>query len=125
MFTLADLMNLFRGGRLNRIVALIGTVLRIKPIIEMIDGKLQLTKKERTNAACLDYFLQSVREYRSLHPHVAVDVIHLNREEWGEKLVAAIAEEFPDIDIHITRTLSPVFYIHLGDKGFGIAMIGE
>lgn len=125
LFTLSDLMNLFRSGRLNRVSALIGTVLRIKPVIEMIEGRLQLTRRERTNSACFDYFLDNVRAYRNIHEHVAVDVIHLNRAEWAERLVEAIGREFPDVDVHLTNTLSPVFYIHLGDQGFGIAMTGE
>lgn len=125
MFTLADLMNLFRSGRLNRVSALLGTVLRIKPVIEMIEGKLQLTRRERTNHACYEYFLEAVRAYRKLHERVTVDVIHLNRAEWAERLAASIRAEMPDVEIHLTNTLSPVFYIHLGDQGFGIAMVGE
>ncbi|MFA5006263.1 MAG: DegV family protein [Candidatus Izemoplasmatales bacterium] len=125
MFTLADLMNLFRGGRLNRVSALIGTILRIKPVIEMIEGKLQLTRRERTNHACYEYFLDAVRAYRKIHERVAVDVIQLNRAEWAQKLTDSIHAEMPDVDIHVTNTLSPVFFIHLGDQGFGIAMVGE
>ncbi|MFH0993717.1 MAG: DegV family protein [bacterium] len=125
MFTLADLMHLFRGGRLNRISALIGTVLRIKPIIEMIDGKLQLTKRERTNQACFQYFLETIDRYREKHSQVAVDVIHMNRAEWADRLVDAITKKYPDIEIHRTIYISPVFYVHLGDQGFGIALTGE
>ncbi|MDP3130574.1 MAG: hypothetical protein Q8N15_04460, partial [Bacillota bacterium] len=86
---------------------------------------LQLTKKERTNIACYEYFLQSVRAYRVLHRNVSVDVIAINRADWGDRLVEAIGRENPDIRIHLTQTLSPVFFIHLGDQGFGIAMTGE
>ncbi len=125
MFTLSNLMNLFRGGRLNKVSALLGTVLHIKPIIEMIDGKLQLTKKERTNLACYEYFMDAVRAYRAAHRNVSVDVIAINRDEWGAKLTEQIRREFPDVLVHLTKTLSPVFYIHLGDEGFGIAMTGE
>ncbi len=125
MFTLADLMHLFRGGRLNRVSALIGTVLRIKPIIEMIDGKLQLTRRERTNLACYEYFLTTIDHYREKHRKVAVDVIQMNRLEWADRMVDAITKKYPDIEIHRTIYISPVFYVHLGDQGFGIALTGE
>ena len=46
-FTLLDLVHLFRGGRLSKISCAIGLLFKIKPVIEMIDGKLELTKKER------------------------------------------------------------------------------
>jgi len=125
MFTLSNLMHLFRGGRLSRVAALLGTVLRIKPIVEMIDGKLQLTKKERTNIACYEQFLEVVKQYTEKYKSVFVDIVQLNREEWGNKLSAAIMEQFPKVIVHQSHYVSPVFLVHLGDAGFGIAVIGE
>ncbi len=124
MFTLANLMHLFRGGRLNRVSALLGTVLRIKPIVEMVDGKLQLTKKERTNLACFNEFMAVIDTYASTYKNVYVDIVELNRLEWAEKLKEAIQEKYPSIAIHVTHQISPVFLVHLGDQGFGIALIG-
>lgn len=125
MFTLGDLMHLFRGGRLNRVSALIGTVLRIKPIIEMIDGRLELTKKERTNIACFEYFMSTIQRYVDKYEHVKVDFIELNRAEWAEKFLEVAKTRFPKIETHITRYVSPVFSVHLGDQGFGIAVVAE
>lgn len=125
MFTLGDLMHLFRGGRLNKIQALLGSVLRIKPIIEMVDGKLELTKKERTNQACLEYFMEKVRALAQGKTHLEVDVIELNRKEWGDKLEAELHKEFPHASIARTDYVSPVFFVHLGDAGFGVAVVAE
>lgn len=124
-FTLGDLMHLFRGGRLSRVQALIGRILRVKPIIEMIEGKLELVKKERTNVACLDYFVRRIGEYVAKFKHVYLDIIHLNMPEWAQKLAETVKEKYPLTDIHMTDYLTPVFYSHLGNKGFGIAIIAE
>jgi len=125
MFTLANLMHLFRGGRLSRVQALLGTVLKIKPVVEMIDGKLELTRKERTNLACFDYFMGVIDKYVGEYRKIYLDIIHLNRIEWAEKLKTAVAEKYPDISIHMTEYVSPVFFVHLGDAGFGIAILAE
>lgn len=125
MFTLSDLMHLFRGGRLGIVSALIGSVLRIKPIVEMINGKLELTKKERTNQACFEFFMAKLDRYEKQYKHVMVDIIQLNRLEWGDKLESAIRERYPETAIHRTDYVSPVFFIHLGDQGFGLSIIGE
>ncbi|MBU1145245.1 MAG: DegV family protein [Firmicutes bacterium] len=125
MFTLADLMHLFRGGRLSKVQALLGTVLRIKPIVEMIEGKLQLTKKERTNIACYDYFMTFIKDFYEKYDHVYVDIIHMNRIEWAEKMKNEINEKYPKIQLHLTDYVSPVFFVHLGDQGFGIAIVAE
>ncbi|HOP57264.1 MAG TPA: DegV family protein [Bacillota bacterium] len=125
MFTLGNLMNLFRGGRLNRIQALLGTVLRIKPIVEMVEGKLQLTKKERTNLACFEYFMNKADEYCQKFKKVYFDIIHLNRPEWAEKIRLYISGKYPAAGIHMTDYVSPVFFAHLGDQGFGLAVAAE
>lgn len=123
MFTLQDLMHLFRGGRLNKVSALLGTVLRIKPIIEMIDGKLELTRKERTNNACFEYFMNTVQAYAEKYEVVYVDFIEMNRPEWVEKMVAETKARFPKVIISTTHAVSPVFSVHLGDQGFGLAVV--
>lgn len=125
MFTLSNLMHLFRGGRLGIVSALLGTVLRIKPIIEMIDGKLHLTHKVLTNQACLEYFLTAIRKACQAHQNVRLDIIHLNRPEWAEKLKKSVLAEFPKTIIHMTDYVSPVFFVHLGNQGFGVAIVAE
>lgn len=125
MFTLSDLMHLFRGGRLNRIQALLGTVLRIKPIIEMVEGKLALTRKERTNQACYEYFMDKVETYAKKYSRLYIDIIQLNKPEWAEKLKEAIESKYPTAVIHMTSYVSPVFFVHLGDQGFGLSISAE
>lgn len=125
MFTLSDLMHLFRGGRLSRVQALLGTVLRIKPIVEMIDGKLQLTRKERTNLACYEYFMNVIKDYNEKYDKVYLDIIQLNRQEWAEKMKTEVMEKYPKTQIHMTEYVSPVFFVHLGDQGFGLAIVAE
>lgn len=125
MFTLENLMHLFHGGRLNKISAFIGKVLRIKPIVVMDNGRLELRKKVRTYVKCFDYFMDAVEEAVKIHEIIHVDIIHLSQKEWADKLHDEIIRRFPDVKIHRTDYVSPVFYAHLGDKGFGIALIAE
>jgi len=124
MFTLSNLMHLFRGGRLNRISALLGTVLRIKPIVEMVDGRLQLTRKERTNIACYNIFMDVIDQYSKKYQTVYLDIVQLNRVEWGEKIKQAVETKYPNISINMSSSVSPVFLVHLGDQGFGVALLG-
>lgn len=121
-FTLGDLMHLFKGGRLNRVQALLGKVLRIKPIIEMLDGKLELVKKTRTNTACMDYFIEKINYYTAKYENVYLDIIDLNNDEWSQKIEDYVKENYPKVAIYRTNFVSPVFYVHLGNKGFGIAI---
>ena len=124
-FTLGDLKNLFRGGRLNRVQAFVGKILRIKPVIEMINGKLELVKKERSNAGCNKHFMEKIDYYCKKYKKVYLDVISINMNELSNQLIEKIKEKYKEIEIHVTNYLSPVFYSHLGNKGFGIAVMAE
>lgn len=124
-FTLGDLKNLLRGGRLNKIQAFVGKILRIKPVIEMINGKLELVKKERSNIGCIKHFMEKIDYYAKKFKNVYLDIINIGMDEWSNKLLETVKENYKNIKIHLTNTLSPVFYSHLGDKGFGIAIVAE
>lgn len=124
-FTLGDLMNLFRGGRLSRVQAFLGKVLRVKPIIKMIEGKLELVKKERTTVACINNFMAEIDEYVQNYKKVYLDIINIDMDETVIKLQNMVKEKYKEVEIHMTDYLSPVFYSHLGKKGFGIAIVAE
>ncbi len=122
-FTLSNLKHLFVGGRLSRVQALIGTVLRVKPIVQMVEGKLKMVKKERTNIACQEFFLEKIDYYMNKYDNVYLDIINLNMEKWGQSLKEAVEEKYDGVHIHMTDYVSPVFYVHLGNKGFGVSII--
>jgi fatty acid-binding protein DegV len=44
--------------------------------------------------------------------------------EWSEKIETYLKKEMPNIKIHRTDYVSPVFFVHLGNKGFGISVVG-
>ena len=124
-FTLGNLKNLIRGGRLSRVQGFVGKIMRIKPVIEMINGKLELVRKERTNAGCNKYFMQKIDYYCNKYKKVYLDVVNINMDELSSQLINKVKEKYKDIEVHITDFLSPVFYSHLGTKGFGIGVMAE
>ena len=124
-FTLGNLKNLLRSGRLNKVQAFVGKIMRIKPVIEMINGKLELVKKERTNAGCNKHFIEKIDYYYKKYKKVYLDIISINMNDLSNQLIEKVKEKYKGIEIHITNYLSPVFYSHLGNKGFGIAVMAE
>jgi DegV family protein with EDD domain len=59
--TLDTLENLRKGGRIGGAKALLGSVLSIKPIIEVVDGKVEEAGKQRTRARALAHLAERVR----------------------------------------------------------------
>jgi DegV family protein with EDD domain len=58
--TLATLDHLQRGGRIGGAAALLGSLLSIKPVIQVKDGVVAEESKQRTRARSLDYLIGKV-----------------------------------------------------------------
>ena len=127
MFTVENLFFLQKGGRLSTAQALLGTVLRVKPVIKMIEGKLKLYHKERTHKKLYDFFVKEMKNDPNYGPDkkVYVRIITRDAEDSAKALEEAILSEFKHAEIEITPNLGPVFSIHVGPKGFGYTWIFE
>ena len=125
MFTAENLFSLVRGGRLKLTKAAIGTVLRVKPMIRVIDGKLQLVTSERTFKKLNKYMIDAIKESMEGYSKLSIYTIDINSTENVEKMKKEILDVFPDAVITGTEYLGPVFTIHVGNKGFGISYFVE
>lgn len=125
-FTSEDLISLIRSGRLSKAKAMIGTVLRVKPCVKMSKGKLDLLASARTNKKALAHLMghmeAKVKEnYNKLH----VRVCSHNSIEFAEKLKEMILEKYKNVELTMSTYIGPVFNVHLGPKGFGVAWTTE
>ena len=62
IFTVDDLEYLFRGGRVSRGAAMMGTMLNIKPILDVEDGRLVPIQKIRTRKKALQRMIEIMDE---------------------------------------------------------------
>jgi len=126
MFTVENLYSLWRGGRLSRAQAFLGTVLRIRPVIRIQDdGTLKLEHKERTQKKLLHYIVKQIKEDVGSRKNIEVRMTHQRSKESVEELKELLESVFDNIKITITGYIGPVFSIHIGKKGFGIAWYAE
>ncbi len=120
-FTVENLFSLQKGGRLSRTQAFLGTVLRVKPIIRLNDGKLQLVHKERTMKSLNRYIIKKIQEDIGDKKHLVVRFVHQKSKESVDALIELINDVFDNVEYTVTDYIGPVFSIHIGRKGFGIA----
>jgi len=125
MFTVENLFSLVKGGRLSATRAAIGTVLRVKPIIKVVEGQLKLVHSERTYKKLHRYIINEVKTkskgYKRLHVYITSQF----SPESGQAMKEEILLHFPDAEITETAYLGPVFSIHVGRKGYGISWCWE
>lgn len=125
MFTVENLFSLVKGGRLSVAKAAIGTVLRIKPVIKVIDGKLQLVKSERTHKKIMKYFTDAIDKSLEGYKKVTFYITSQNSLENTVAVKTLFEEKYPGCKITFTEYLGPVFSIHVGKKGYGISWFVE
>ncbi|MCP8968162.1 DegV family protein [Ectobacillus ponti] len=89
---IGNLAQLHRGGRLSNAQYVIGTLLNIKPILQVRDGLVEVYGKVRYEKKAVKLLLDKCREALSQHDIRKLAVIHGNRPEaaaqWREQILA-------------------------------------
>ncbi|HZK35027.1 MAG TPA: DegV family protein [Bacillota bacterium] len=112
--TVDTLEYLKRGGRLTGAQALLGSLLNVKPILELVDGKLIPVAKVRGKVKALNKMVEKVAD-----DVTHITVCHILNEEEAVDIRKRLQERFPKIKIGLDE-LGPVVGSHLGPKGMGI-----
>jgi DegV family protein with EDD domain len=112
--TLDTLEFLKRGGRVGNARALLGTVLSIKPVIEVREGVVEEAGKVRTRSKALRLLAAKASEGKIEH----LAVLHGNAPDLDE-LLGLLEPVFPRDDI-ITGVVGPVIGTHAGPRVIGV-----
>jgi len=107
-----------RSGRMNRFLANFGTLLQIKPILRMHDGKPE-TEKVRTRDRALHRVVDILRSLGALE---RLAIVHTNAHERVAQLRALAADLLPAEDIW-TMDITPVIGAHIGPGAIGFGVV--
>lgn len=124
IYTLETLEYLARGGRIGRVQALAGSLLKIKPVIKVdkADGKYSTVSKGRTltktMTSIVDYL---VEQYESETP-LWVSVLHGKVPDKAEALAEMIKSRLSVGKLEVLR-ISPVLGVHTGPGIVGTAVM--
>lgn len=118
-----DLNHLVRGGRLTNGAALIGGLLKIKPVLTFDEGKIVVSEKIRTSRKAFnrveDLLLNKAEEN---HQDYQFFIIHANYLEAAEEEKARLLAKNPQMEIEIAY-FGPVIGTHLGEKALGFGWV--
>ena len=123
IYTLETLEYLARGGRIGRVQALMGSLLKLKPVINVshVDGKYSTVTKARTIPAALEALTDNLVNIYSKTP-VWVTILH-GRFQQGAEMLSDMAEERLNVaKLEMTR-ISPVLGVHTGPGIVGAAVV--
>jgi DegV family protein with EDD domain len=111
---LDTLENLKKGGRVGSAQALLGSMLSIKPIVELRDGKVEPESKQRTRSKALAYLVEKIREANI----EKLAVLHGSAPDL-EEFLDMVAAVYPRDDI-IVGEVGSVVGTHAGPRVMGV-----
>lgn len=108
----------FRGGRLGKAKALLGSVLPVKAILTMRDGELHPAGLVRTRAKGLERLINNLKSSINVQD---VAIVHSTTPDDAQTLKERISSFFDKSPVHISR-LGPALGVHAGPGALVLAL---
>lgn len=116
-FVVDNLEYLARGGRISQISKYIGTVLQMKPILHLHEGKIELFDKVRTSSRAINRILGEMKNDLDRIQQLAV--IHVSAPREALQFKGMIQEMYQqEVEIY---EATPVIGTHVGPGTIGLA----
>ena len=120
-FALLDTLKyLERGGRIGKARALLGTVLRIRPMIEIRDGEVHELAKERTRARAIARLEAVAREYAPLEE---LSVVYSTTPEDAHGVASRLRDLLPGDKAPIVTRVGPVVGTYSGPGCLAVGLL--
>ena len=126
LFTVDNLMYLHRGGRLSKFSAIAGSIIGIKPILNIApDGTLVLQDKVRGRKKALETLLDQMKS--CIDPYTKQSTIIINHSdcfEDGAILTEMIRSSFAVDEVIITM-MGPIIGAHVGPGSITLSFVSD
>ncbi|MBM6619340.1 DegV family protein [Bacillus suaedaesalsae] len=122
---IGSLEQLHKGGRMSGAQFLIGSALKIKPILALVDGALEPREKIRTEKKAEQRMIDLFNEAKQANPDIdEVNLLYGRYPDVANDWKQILSEQYPDVKVH-TCPLGPVIGVHAGAKTFGISWLRQ
>jgi len=116
---LETLEYVYRGGRIGKAQALMGTLLKVKPVIQVLNGEVLPIENVRTKRKALRRLIELVQ---ALGPLEEVAIIHSSNAAGAREVRQMMASLHPVERIPVVEA-GPVLGTHAGPGAVGIACV--
>ena len=120
IFTPDVLDYLKKGGRIGGASALVGSILQIKPILTVEDGKTTVLTKVRTKKKAVDKIVEIVLEQNNKQEIKELIVHHIDCEKEGLELAEKLRVALNLNEVKI-QFIGPIIGLHVGPGSIGVA----
>jgi DegV family protein with EDD domain len=121
--TLDDLKHLHRGGRIGEAATLLGSKLRINPILSLAHGKVRVLGVVRSRRKAVEKMIEMMEEQVDQCP-LHASVFHGDALEEAQRIGEEIQSRFNCVEFYITE-FTPVMGAHTGPGVIGLAFYAD
>ncbi|EMF0035047.1 DegV family protein [Enterococcus hirae] len=122
-FNVATLEYLQKGGRIGLVASILGTALKLNPIISCNDeGTYYTVGKARGRKKSLDRTVSYVKERVGTAKVFNLAVAHGDAKEEATEMMARLKEEFPQAQQIYFGQISPALVVHTGPGLLGVGV---
>ena len=122
IFVVDTLEYLRKGGRIGGAAALLGSVVQLKPVLCLTQGRIEVLERVRTAKKAKARLLKILEEYSEAKEPLHVSIIHADAHNEAEKLRQTIKDRFNTTELFVSE-LSPAIGTHTGPGTVGLAFI--
>lgn len=125
IFTTADLIYLYRGGRVSRVAAAFGTALNIVPIMHLdYEGHLEVWQKVRGEKQCMARIISDIKELVVDPQNQTLIISEADNIEKARLYGDALISEVGFRDVFYTH-IGPTIGAHTGPGLISIFFVGK
>ena len=125
-----NLKYLKNGGRLTKAVALIASLLAIKPVLQIQGGKLDMYKKTRSLKQSYDCLIKALKEdldtrFKTYveNNEMCMGIAYTNNYELCADLKERMEKEYPGLKVLMIDPLCQTISCHIGLDCMGVGLI--
>jgi DegV family protein with EDD domain len=118
-FLVDTLEYLQKGGRIGGAAALIGSVLQVKPILQLRDGRVEPLERERTHRKALARLTELVGQAAARGPDCHLSVLHADAPTAAQALAEDLRRQLETPDVMIMN-LAPAIVTHAGPGALAV-----
>lgn len=123
-FLVDTLEYLLKGGRIGGATALLGSVLKIKPILALRNGRVDQFERERTQRRAINRLIELAKQQAARDGNAYLSVMHAAVPDLASEFAITLSREFSVDDIPILD-VPPAIVTHGGPGILAVAFFTD